>query len=162
MKITINNQTIEITEEQRKGLLESLSKPVRKIRPQEGEIYYYIMNLNQIGSTCYNADSDKIAWDLGDGLFTKEEAQKELNKRIAIQKVKDYIIENDLSFEPDWRNEQQNKYYIYFDNRINKFEFDSKNKCDCNPKISYFKSEEDCKKVIHNCRKELKIIFDVK
>ena len=76
---------------------ENLKKVVkRKLRPEYGEEYFSVDAQGNIYNNVFNADYDKNVWKVGNGFFTKEEAEKEITKRQAIQRVKDYLIENDL------------------------------------------------------------------
>jgi len=81
----------------------------------------------------------------------------------AIVRVKKYIHENNLEFKPDWKDRDQRKYYIYYNNLDNEFEWDASSYDKRGDALFYyFKSSQDSRKVITNCKEDLKIIYDVK
>jgi len=54
---------------------------------------------------------------------TKELAEKELDKRQAIARVKEYIAENFGVFEPDGGDDEQVKYTFYFNYNSNELDY---------------------------------------
>lgn len=138
------------------------NKPKKKLRPEIGEVYFYIEDLDIceiIWGISSNADSG--LWDSGNAFFTKEEAEKELAKRKAKQKIKDYIIENGLEFEPDWQSEGQIKWAIFYNSSKERLSTD----CGLSyrlPDTAYFDSREHAEQVIKDCKDSLLILFDVK
>lgn len=125
---------------------------------------------------CYSIRSDndiiEMKWWFGsmprvcrdiDFLFlTREEAEKELEKRKAIQRVKKYCWENSIELaDIDFVNNSDNlKFTINFNTSTKKFiiiHF-----CiSVNTSIFFFKKEEDAQKVLDNCESDLKIIFNI-
>jgi len=158
MKITINNAQIELSEEQKQDLLKQLKGENKiKIRPDDKEYYYYITKNGEIGVMSYGSSFDKEVWACGNGFFDKESAEKELAKRLAIQRVKDYVKLNNIEFEPDWKDDNQQKHYPVYScgNIIADYEYDIKR---YSP-IGYLKSEEDCNKLIEDNKEDLLIIY---
>lgn len=91
---------------------------------------------------------------------TEKEAMHEKNVRYALVKLKKYLYENNLIFIPDWNNNNQEKIYICLD--AIKQVFITKNETDVVLTIPYFKNKNDAQKVIDNCKKELKILYNIK
>lgn len=161
--ITINNKEyeVEIKDEDVKKI-EQASKKV-KLRPDLGD-YYWIIVMDNAEIDEYPWDNDDIDnnnWDSGNGFFAKEEAEKELAKRQAIQRVKDYIIENGLEFTPDWGDFEEQKYSIWYDHAIKELNYDLSWFCQ-HERSFYFKSKKDALQVIKACSSDLKIIYGVK
>lgn len=105
--------------------------------------------------------------------LTQEEAKKELNKRNATQRIKNYCYKNNIKLFSDEEVNEALKnntsdnysktiylYYIFYIKRDNEFGYSCLNETR-NQECFYFEKEKDIKKVIVNCEKDLKIIFDV-
>lgn len=94
----------------------------KKIRPNVGEEYAVIYGYS-IGINIWKDDEvDNTIWNAGNGFFTEEEAKKELAKRQAIQRVKDYLIENDLLCTKEEENNRNiSKFSVVYDFYVNIF-----------------------------------------
>ena len=121
----------------------------------------------------YDGDIDKKTLELycinyrgaistGNAFHTEEEAKKEKAKRQAIVRIKDYIRENDLEFEPDWEEEEGEKCTIYYDYDSEFFRSEDNFSYKNYSPIGYFRSGDDAKEILENCKKDLEIIFDIK
>lgn len=105
--------------------------------------------------------------------FTQEEAEQELNKRKAIQRVRKYCYENNTELFSDEELKEilknnaddnylkithfYNIYYHELDKQFYSSISNSKKYID----YFYFKEIEDVEQVIKNCESDLKIIFNV-
>lgn len=105
--------------------------------------------------------------------FTQEEAEQELNKRKAIQRVRKYCYENNIELFSDEELKEilknnaddnylkithfYNIYYHELDKQFYSSISNSKKYID----YFYFKEIEDVEQVIKNCESDLKIIFNV-
>lgn len=131
--------------------------------PKEGEEYFFYYG---DGSVCsaknqgYKTDENFI--QISNCFRTKELAEKHVEYLKALTRVRKYIAENGLYWEPDWSNRDQIKYFLMFDFRSNTFESDWAHNLKRFSPIDYFKSIEDAKKVIKACNADLRIIWDVK
>ena len=112
-------------------------------------------------STHQNRTEEGEITACGNCFLTRKEAEKELEKRKAIQRVKKYIWENDLEFEPDWSDLNQLKYDIYYDFTEKRFYPNASDEVRNYSPIGYFVDETDAHQVIYNCKDDLKIIFDI-
>lgn len=91
----------------------------------------------------------------GDAYLTREEAEKELAWRKARQ-----ILRRDAEgFKPDWSNEFQQKWYVYYDHCFGDLDIHCKSSTDCG--LIYFATEEDVKASIKAHEKEWKIYLGV-
>ena len=123
---------------------------------ERGDGYYYLNEEGEIDYSCFNNDSlDKNRISKGNAFLTEKEAEKERDKRQSITNIKKYIFENDLEFEPDLEDKNQNKYYIEYDNRDKEFLINNHNFINPFTILPYFKSIEDAKQVIENCKEDL-------
>jgi hypothetical protein len=128
-----------------------------------GEVYYILYGDASVGGSILGNDpKDLRYWNAGNGFFTKKEADKESDKHRAIQRVKDYIIEHDMEFSPDWSNGSQYKYYPYYDESTKKVRWESWFRHRYYLPFSYLGSKEHIVQLIDDCQDDLLIIFDKK
>ena len=133
--------------------------------PEKGEDFFLISFLEAEALVLIeNYDNGyKTDFDCGLAFKTRPEAEAKLAEMQAITKIRKFIFENDMEFDPYWENYRQEKWDIYYDIREKKFKSSWLSSFSQSPSIfGYFKSEEDCEKVIENCKDELDVIFKVK
>ena len=163
MKVTIkiNNQDIEA--EIKDEDVAKIVKPKKKLRPEVGEVYYILYGDASVGGSILGNDpKDLRYWNAGNGFFTKKEADKESDKHRAIQRVKDYIIEHDMEFSPDWSNGSQYKYYPYYDESTKKVSWNCCWQARSFLPFSYLGSTDHIVQLTKDCQDDLVIIFDKK
>lgn len=156
IELKINGKAIELSEETKEQIKKACGQV--KMRLNEGDKYWVLDSDGNIFEKKYMriVGYDDGVWNSGNGFFTKEEAQKELAKRQAIQRVKDYIIENGMYWEPDW-NSHNLKYNFYY--YVDKVAIDNWIEYKIYSPIGYLKSEEDAEKVLKDNKEDLEIIF---
>lgn len=166
MNYNLKNKDIQVNDAELDELIlqREKSKEV-KVRPSEGDIFYHITskvdsNIDERVWTGYS-EIQKECWDLGNGFWTKEEAQKELDIRLARQRIKDYIKKNRLEFVPEWEDFEQNKFYIYYRNYTPEFIVCSNTSSKWDTTFC-FSSESHTQQVIDNCEEDLKIVWGIK
>ena len=123
------------------------------------DIYYSICDDSDVESIIFENDSyDNKYIQSWNAFLTKEEAEKESERRRAIQRIKKYCWENDIDIDYD---EEYNSrlFYIEVD-----WEFEGQINFDSFPPlyspIWYF-SRENAEKILEKFQEELKIILDV-
>ena len=162
-QLIINNKEVELSPESWKNMEEQFGK--KSFYPEEEENFFFI-SLEECKVRIINKPYDtgyKSDFDCGLAFKTRQEAEAKLAEMQATTKVRKFIFEEGLSFEPDYRDFEQRKYNIYYDFEEERF-FSLYNDDAC-PEYSPFghlKSEKDCEKVIESCKEELKIIFKIK
>ena len=161
IQILVNGKQIKISEETAKELEKQFSPKKGLWKPEKGEEYYYITEYGDVLSAIWReAQYEKEFLAIGNCFRTREQAEQEVAKRKAIQSVKIYIAEN-FPFEPDWENEPQEKWTVYY--RFDRKRFDT----ECNETakgyspFGYLKSDEDCEQLIKDMEAELKIIWEI-
>lgn len=167
-KITIDNKTIEISDESYEAFKKQFIEPDKAIlwKPEKGERYRYINSSGRALSHYFDNDwVDKHYYSIGNMFKTEEEAEEALKtgwvaKRQAEVKILRYIAEHDLEFEPDWEDEYENKYSIYYSCRREGFDVAAWNIHQYYT-LPYFRTEEDAQQVIDNCENELRVLFGV-
>ena len=158
IKITIDGKTIDaqINEE------DLATKKKKNWEPKSDEEYWrYSCYYNKVVKV-NNYDQEETDDDiLFDNCFrTKEEAEKNFKHRKALKRIKDYIIENDMEFEPDWENEKQYKFHIDYNYHKSEYDTDWCNVFRYLLVIPYLSCEEHARKVIKDCKDDLDILFD--
>lgn len=155
MKFIKNNVEIDITEDDFKKLRSQFRK---KKEIERGTEYYYISWDGSVDEDYWGDDKvDNFLRDSGNFYLIKEEAEKALEKQVALNKINKYIRDNDMEFTPDWKDESQYKYCVYSvrgDLEVDSFW--SSRHC---LKIPYLASIEHTEQLIKDCKKELLVLF---
>lgn len=121
-----------------------------------GDKYFYIDDFSEVKEAEVENETFENDLNYGNVFLTKEEAEKELRKREAIMKIKKYCWENDIEIEYN----REKSYIITYDFVREKFIYTYL------PEIMpvcpfYFNEIIKTERIIENCKKDLKIIFDV-
>ena len=157
---------IEITESQAREIANRL-KEFDQVEegywePKQGELYFYIwckqVNCDEYRKVC---DTDVENVLSGNCYKTEALAQKELNRRIAKQKIKKYIWENGMEWAPDWSDFNQIKYTFSYDHGREKFLPVNEVYMKYSSEKEYFKTEEQRDKFLTDCLPELNIVWCV-
>ena len=161
-QLIINNKEVELSPESWKAMEEQFKK--KSFYPEEEENFFLISFLEaEVEILNQNYDNGyKTDFDCGLAFKTRPEAEAKLAEMKAITKVRKFIFEEGLSFEPDYRDFEQRKYNIYYYFEEERFDSLYNNTCPEYSPFGYLKSVEDCEKVIENCKDELDVIFKVK
>jgi|GEM_PF-2643073 len=162
-QLIINNKEVELSPESWKKMEEQFKK--KSFYPEDEEDFFLISFLEaEVEILNKNYDGAyKTDFDCGLAFKTRPEAEAKLAEMQAITKVRKFIFEDGLEFEPYWGNYRQEKWDIYYDIREKKFKSNWLSSFSQSPSIfGHLKSEEACEKVIENCKDELDVIFKVK
>ena len=118
MKTTITVNLNNLTDEERKQLLNLVSKSHTEKKnevwkPNEGDTYYLIDYYNNVVDDIYIPRISREHYKLGNCFKTREEAEFALEKQKLITEIKRYIAENDPD-ELDFYNPIQPKNYLAY------------------------------------------------
>lgn len=131
-------------------------------RAEKGGEYYCIDFWGNVTSLDDNRDVfDNYNYETGNYYRTEEEAKQALLQvkiKKAEMKIKRFIAENDLEFEPNWGNYNQDKCAIGFDWSSGGFVYDFHHHFQYSSPF-YFKSSDDAQKVIAALPQELKLVI---
>lgn len=142
----------ELLEKMKENQNADVSKKVRW-KPKVGDVYYYITTTGGIDyfkwvGTSGSSTDDRL-YEINNCFQTMEEAQKELDRRIAERELLDMC---------DW--ESDSVYFIVFNKDIDTFDTDSYNTFIPTP--YRFATYESCQKAIDTLGEEkLKLIFRI-
>ena len=132
------------------------SKPKTIWELSEGDEYWFTATSTRVPSRLWeNSKNDNSARDCGDVFLTKQEAEKELEKRKAIQRIKKWKWKNGIkSYDTG----------IYITYRVDAygdcFETTTGHIYTGSP-VGGFLQTVDAEKCIKDCENDLKIIFNV-
>ena len=113
LKVNFEN----LTEEERAELLklvEKANKPKNKVwKPEDREEYYFIWGRGITDGVWSGWNIDENKYAIGNCFKTREEAQNAVERLKIRAELQRYADEHN---EPiDWKNNNQEKWYIYFD-----------------------------------------------
>lgn len=124
---TINVNLLNLSEEEREQLMGLIKKAnqthPKRWRGEKNDVYYSITGDGKIvdaRESEYTCDND--FYQIGNYFKTKEEAEFELNRRLVYQELKDYALEHNEG-EIDWKNSEQEKWVISYENQIKCFAY---------------------------------------
>jgi len=128
-----------------------------------GDMYWCLDEFNVVWEWAWkNDDMDNHLLNTGNAFKTEAEAEKKQEQNYALARVEKYIRENDLRLkEVDWNDENQKKWYIFYDHDEKKkfcggFMYSRNSK----ELIGELKENAD-DQIIENCLEDLKIIWGV-
>ena len=130
---------------------------------ETGDTLFYISIYGEVMSTIFEDTAvDRKLVVFWNAFRTKKLAQKELNTRFAIVRVKKYIAENfgvwELTDE-EWEDGDIDKHYICFDYSDKSLVINCFWRHKSYSPIWYLENKAICSDVIANCKEDLEIIF---
>ncbi len=150
-------EDIEAMREKLASMEKQLNEPEKiKHFPSEGDVYYFY---TFVGTVCRNiASNDKLKISV---YKTEKETQNAYNKAVAVEKVKRRIIELQDDWQPDWTDDDERKFYIFYHHTNKSFRSVDWNISQYSTLIPYIKSEQIAETIINEMENELKVIFDI-
>lgn len=95
-------------------LTELINKPVGRWKPEYGEIYFFLTDRGTIEKTYWNNGVyDNHRHNIGNCYSTEDEVRDYNENLLTKQRLKDLAVELNNNVEPNWKNINQLKYYIY-------------------------------------------------
>ena len=155
MKIT-KKQILEDLDQVKQYISEIDNKP--KIK--EGTLYCFIDEVNKKQLSLWENDNTDNRRLKNHNLYLIEaDCDKQIAKNEALNKIKTYIKDNFEEFVPNWNDEDESKYTLYYD-YANKKWVTYLNSDDRElTLLPFLKSEEQAKQLIKDCEKELDILI---
>ena len=155
MKIT-KDQILENLELVKKYISEIDNKPNIEMETE----YWYINEFIEKEYTSWDNDEyDKNTLKNHNLYLIEADCDKQIAKNEALNKIKTYIKDNFEEFVPNWNDEDESKYTLYYD-YANKKWVTYLNSDDRElTLLPFLKSEEQAKQLIKDCEKELDILI---
>lgn len=95
-------------------LTELINKPVGRWEPNGGDYYYFVDEAgNEMRNEWQLSPSDVFRFQSGNCFKSYQEAIDYKKNLITKQRLKDLALELNNNVEPNWKNINQLKYYIY-------------------------------------------------
>lgn len=92
---------------------------------------------------------------------TEADCIKARDKILALYRIKEYCNEQRGEFIPDRSDENQKKWYIYYDNTSKKYFATTDYMCEWHNQI-YIEKKEHCEEIIERFKDDLDILFNIK
>lgn len=126
---------------------------------------YYISDSGDVGVSTEQRDvADNNRWETGNYYETEEEAERiglaKQEEDKAIQRVKDYILENFGEWTPDWRDSNQLKFSFYFDHYKGRVGYYGNFEHQNYSPFGYLETGKQAEQVIKDCKEDLEILFN--
>lgn len=156
------NEKVEQLRDEFISKLEDDKKEFELAYPEDREPFYYIDSADgKISTTVYYTDDIDCNFLFEHGCFfeSKEEAEQYLKERKLLFKLHQYAKEKNDGWEPDWEEDEGNKWYVYYNHVEESLKvtwgYNSTNFI----KLPYFKSEEIGKECIDTFGDEIKEVL---
>ena len=155
MEFTLKNKVIDLTEEEVQEIISKYGKKDIRFKPEIEWVYYILDFDGGLDEITYRNDNiDKQCYASGNMYRTKKDAEfarsqvdTRLNNLIAHWK-----LVND-KFVPDWGNENQVKYYIWYNSETHNYSASAAGVVRYN--IPYFSTKDNAKACIEWLKGEL-------
>lgn len=131
-------------------------------RAEKGSRYWYVPGDGSVDWSYEEKDSvDDFRYLTGNYFATKEEAEAHKARLEAIGRVTHAILEANEGWEPDWSDEIEEKYYLYYSHfGDNEFDWGEIGLLQETQTLPFAKSSEIVKTIIAEYEDDLRIIFN--
>lgn len=103
-----------------------ITKSGKRWRGVKDRFYWYIEGDCKVyGEYEKDDDYDNARYEMGNYFRAKEEAEKILEKIKIYMQLKDFALQLNKGREIDWEDDEQEKYYIYYDRETMKLDYNS-------------------------------------
>lgn len=165
IKATVNNQELELDIDEQSlvkaGYIKA-KKECKRWRAERNGAYFF---LTYDGYTTNSHEeyspTSNSRYNLGNYYQTKELAQAALDRQLALVRVNDRIMELNEGWEPDWDDDNQQKYYVQYKHESVGIVYGSLYTWEIPNRLDYVKSSDVAFQIISECEDDLKVIFGV-
>lgn len=154
---------MKISKQQILENLDQVKKYISEIESEEiekGTIYWSINHKNK-KYICHWGD-DKYDNNLlkNHNVYLNEaDCDKQIEKNNALNKIKTYIKDNFGEWTPDWEDNEEGKWSVYYDYEDEEWGAQIHHCCRDLVLIPYLKSKEQAKQLIKDCKEELDVLI---
>lgn len=163
-KITIKIDDKEIEAEIKDRDYKELTEPKKKGLwvPEDGDNYFYVSTFIYVVEDKWMRTSRNYIRLYQCNVFrTKEEAKRKVEKLKALGRIRKYVHENDMYFEPDWGNSNQTKYVICYNYEDRELDWCVASDIKGSNVLPYLATFEHWERVVTDCEEDLKIVFGI-
>ncbi len=165
-KITSKSKKLELWEQiyQAEKQIKELKREIKELKkeikpiwfvPEKDENFFYVDTYGNV-----RWDNQRVYTDIilkhNQVFKTKEEALDYLEYKKARVSIKKRIAELNEGWKPDWEDESQQKYYIFYDNLREILDYDYCYTDQVRPNAFYLKDQKTAKQIIDELEEELK------
>ena len=124
------------------------------------ELYWLIDSNGSFCRSCWLKDGfDKQRSKIGNVFLTKEEAEKERDRRILLTKFRQFRDKCNRDWKPEWINNQERKYFMGYLAESEIYVVDYCVQKNVLNWFGYFKNADDCKRAIDLFGDEIKRLY---
>ena len=124
------------------------------------DIYYTIDIDGDVFDSWWGNDSfDKKRSRVGNVFYTRQEAEKERDRRLLLTRFKQFRDKCNGDWKPDWQNQREHKLCILFNHDLNELKNDTHSFLQPFEPFGYFKNESDCDRAIELFGDEIKRLY---
>lgn len=135
---------------------------VAAVMPSVGQAIWCICLDGTLACLAWNRSNHFLGlWAMGNIFLTKADCKAEIERRKALQRVRQWVSANTESFEPDWNNEYQNKWHISYDYITKRLLWFSINTMKYVNTFMCFATASDAERCIAECEADLKVLAGV-
>ena len=137
---------------------EEIKEPTDNIhwKPKKGEKYWALGNTIVYSQTWGDDEFDRDRYESGKVYKTKEEGEKALERKLA-----EVRLRRTSNFEPDWSNNDQNKWTVYYNHNDKELLVEATAFLQY-PSAIYFDTYDSIKKSIEENKQDWLIYFGIK
>lgn len=129
-------------------------------RVRQGDEYYFIdVDGDKDNLTDDRDEFDDYKFYSGNYYKSEEEVEKAIKKQEAFNRIMKYVYDNNLPLTLDWTNPAQQKHQIFYNHDKEALDSDYCKQYQLSVALPYFRSSEDARRVIADCKKDLEIYF---
>ncbi len=145
-----------IDELEKTNVVEQKTRP-RQYVPENGEEYFYILPRGEVSRERWDRYSiDRYRLEIGDVYRTEEEAQKVVDRKKLIHEL---WQEEGVLLEPDWGDENQLKYYLYYSYYLAKWVKSNHMLVQSQFELPHFESKEAVEAIIEKYGSRLDVLL---
>lgn len=127
---------------------------------KKNEPYEVIFEDGRIVTSCWtNHNKDCERYEQGNVFKTREEAERERDKRALLKRFRQFRDKCNGNWKPDFKDSSKDKYIIYYDYEFRAFFCSNLGREDEFHLFSYFKNQKDCKRAIELFGDEIKKLY---
>lgn len=149
--------TITVPEKEAEEMLQKYNNT--PWRAKKGERYYYAVGAIVLTAYEEGENIDTIYWRSGNYHQTEEETKKRIAYREAKDTVRLAILAANQGWKPDWANEHECKYRVFYNHEANQFQMTVHVHHQECLGLPYAKNNEIVQSIIKDYENELKVIW---
>lgn len=156
-KITINGIELELTDEQAAELVEQY-KAKQGDWPRDDYVYWFVDDVGDVFDTIFADVCNNDTWrkSIGNCFRTLKEAEHYRDYLVALNTLK-----KSSDFVPDWGNNNQLKYFVYYNVRLSERLDTSSTRCNHYGVPIYYRTCKEAEAALSKYSREFEIVYGI-